>query len=289
MIRIGPAGWNYKDWAGIVYPVKRPRDFSEPGYLAQYFDTLEINTSFYGPPQPKSAARWVSSIAHNPNFRFTAKLYRAFTHERNASPEDERLVKEGMEPIAASNRLGALLLQFPISFKYTPENLEYVSRLQARFHDYALVLEVRHRSWDDEKVLDAVSELGIGMCNIDQPLIGRGLKPAAHVTSRVGYVRLHGRNYGNWFAENRSVAERYDYLYSIRELEPWAARVKAIAKHTEETYAVTNNHHVGKAVANAVELLALATNKPLKIAPEWMQHYPELKQLHAPEAESYLL
>src|SRR5947209_5855345 len=111
MIRIGPAGWNYKDWAGIVYPKTRPRDFSEPGYLAQYFDTLEINTSFYGPPLPKSAMRWVESVAHNRNFRFTAKMYRAFTHERNATPEDERLFKEGMNPIAANDRLGAILLQ----------------------------------------------------------------------------------------------------------------------------------------------------------------------------------
>src|SRR5580658_9207332 len=103
------------------YPVKRPRGFSEPGYLAEVFDTLEINTSFYGPPRPKSASAWVAAIAHNPNFKFTAKLYRAFTHQRNATPEDERLFKEGMEPIAAQDRLGALLMQFPVSFHQTPE------------------------------------------------------------------------------------------------------------------------------------------------------------------------
>lgn len=195
MIRIGPAGWNYKDWAGIVYPAKRPRGFSEPGYLAEVFDTLEINTSFYGPPRPKSATAWVDAIAHNPNFKFTAKLYRAFTHQRNATQEDERLFKNGMEPIAAKDRLGALLVQFPISFHHAPENLDYVARLQARFHEYPLVLEVRHRSWDDERVLSALSEMGIGVCNIDQPLIGKGLKPSSYVTSDVGYVRLHGRNY----------------------------------------------------------------------------------------------
>ncbi len=279
MIRIGPAGWNYKDWAGIVYPAKRPRSFSEPGYLAEVFDTLEINTSFYGPPRPKSAAAWVGAIAHNPNFKFTAKLYRAFTHQRNATAEDERLFKEGMEPIAAEDRLGALLIQFPISFHHTPENLDYVAGLQARFRDYPLVLEVRHRSWDDECVLAALSELGIGICNIDQPLIGKGLKPSSHVTADVGYVRLHGRNYQQWFSEKANVAERYDYLYSMQELEPWADRIKAIAKRSMDMYAVTNNHHVGKAIVNGVELAALLLNKPLKIPPQWAAHYPELKQV----------
>lgn len=148
-IRIGPAGWNYKDWAGIVYPAKRPRDFSEPGYLAQFFDTLEINTSFYGPPRAKSASAWVNAVAHNPNFKFTAKMYRAFTHERNATAEDERLFKEGMEPIASQDRLGAVLLQFPLSFRNTVENIDYISRLHARFREYSPVLEVRHQSWDE--------------------------------------------------------------------------------------------------------------------------------------------
>lgn len=278
MIRIGPAGWNYKDWAGIVYPAKRPRGFSEPGFLAEHFDTLEINTSFYGPPRAKSASAWVSAVSHNASFKFTAKLYRAFTHERNATQEDERLVKDGMEPLAAKDRLGALLLQFPISFKYTVENLDYITRLQVRFREYPLVLEVRHRSWDHTSVLDTLSGLGIGICNIDQPLIGKGLKPSSHATADVGYVRLHGRNYKQWFSEKASVAERYDYLYSMDELEPWADRVKAVAKHSRNVYAITNNHHVGKAIANALQLVSL-TGKAPKIAAEWIQHFPELKQL----------
>ena len=67
------------------------------------------------------------------------------------------------------------------------------------------------------------------MCNIDQPLIGKGMKPSSYATADVGYVRLHGRNYKQWFSESASVAERYDYLYSRGELDPWADRVKSIA------------------------------------------------------------
>jgi uncharacterized protein YecE (DUF72 family) len=143
------------------------------------------------------------------------------------------------------------------------------------------VLEVRHRSWDDERVLTALSELGIGICNIDQPLIGKGLKPSSHVTAPVGYVRLHGRNYKQWFSEKATVAERYDYLYSMQELEPWADRIQAIAQRSKDMYAVTNNHHVGKAIANGVELAALVLDKPLKIPSQWTAHCPELKQLAA--------
>src|SRR5262249_34676649 len=161
----------------------------------------------------QSTARWLEAIAANPDFRFTAKLYQTFTHSRDASSTDEQKFKEAMEPLAAGGRLGALLAQFPISFKYTPANLDYAVRLRARFRDGPLVMEVRHRSWNDAAVFEVLAEAEIGLCNIDQPLIGRALKPAAAATARIGYVRLHGRNYKNWFAENSSVADRYDYLY----------------------------------------------------------------------------
>jgi uncharacterized protein YecE (DUF72 family) len=280
LIRIGPAGWNYKDWAGIVYPVKRPKGFSEPGYLSQFFDALEINTSFYGPPRASTAKGWAEAVSGNPRFKFTAKLYKAFTHSRDATQQDEKLVKEGMEPLAAADRLGALLLQFPISFTHTPENLEYLLRLRARFDVYPLVLEVRHSSWNDARALELLAEWGIGICNIDQPLLGRALKPAAEVTSPlVGYVRLHGRNYKNWFSEKATVAERYEYLYSMRELEPWADRMKTVASRTQDTYGITNNHNIGKAVANAVELLALVRGRPVNMPPEWSERFPELGEL----------
>ncbi len=123
MIRIGTAGWQYKDWSGIVYPAKpRPRGFDELAFIAEYFDTVEINTSFYGPPRPSASKKWLESIANNPNFRFTAKLFRSFTHDRNPAPNDERDFKDGIAPIAEADRLGALLLQFPWSFKNTAEN-----------------------------------------------------------------------------------------------------------------------------------------------------------------------
>jgi len=137
---------------------------------------------------------------------------------------------------------------------------------------------VRHISWDDPQALDMLAELGIGFCNIDQPLIGRSLRPSAATTSPVGYVRLHGRNCKNWFAENQTVNDRYDYLYSVEELEPWVDRVKTVSLHAEDTYVVTNNHNLGKAVVNAFELTAFLSGWPVHAPEHLVSRYPVLEQ-----------
>ena len=93
MTRIGPAGWAYKDWWGVVYPAKKPRGFSEISYLAQYFDTIEINVTFYRPIHAEDRASWLQKIEPYPRFRFTAKLWRGFTHERNATAADEQRIQ----------------------------------------------------------------------------------------------------------------------------------------------------------------------------------------------------
>ncbi|HEX4807889.1 MAG TPA: DUF72 domain-containing protein [Bryobacteraceae bacterium] len=277
MIRIGPAGWKYKDWEGVVYPKLKPRGFDELAYLSRYFDAIEINTSYYGPPRPTTAKKWVESISENGNFRFTAKLFHSFTHERKPAPNDERDFKAGIAPIADGGRLGALLIQFPWSFKSSPENVEYLTGLQKRFSEYPLVVEVRHASWIEDDVLELLSELGVGICNIDQPLFHRSVQPAAHVTSRVGYVRLHGRNYMNWFSKKADVRERYDHLYSIDELEPWITRAKQVAEDTDDSYVVSNNHFLGKAVVNALEIASVLKEQPVPAPPQLLDHYPELK------------
>jgi uncharacterized protein YecE (DUF72 family) len=186
-----------------------------------------------------------------------------------------------MTPLLEANLLGAVLLQFPMSFKNSPESREYIAGLQRRFAEYPLVLEVRHGSWNDAAVLEMLSELGIGFCNIDQPLLGHALKPTARTTSPVSYVRLHGRNYKNWFAENQKSSDRYDYLYSVKELEPWADRVRTISeKRRESVFVVTNNHYEGKAVANALELSAMLTERELPEPPETLvTRYQELSGL----------
>jgi uncharacterized protein YecE (DUF72 family) len=225
-------------------------------------------------------------VAQNRRFTFTAKLYRVFTHERGkATAADEKAFREGVEPLAKAGRLGALLLQFPWSFKNTDDERSHLLNLLDRFKEYPLVLEVRHTSWNNPQVLEWLEERGVGICNVDQPLFSKSIKPAALITSTIGYVRLHGRNYQNWFRESAPRDERYNYLYSLEELDPWITRIKEVAKHTHETYVVTNNHFRGQAVVNALEIKSTIEEELVPAPGPLFEVYPRLEDSAIPEAE----
>jgi uncharacterized protein YecE (DUF72 family) len=286
-LRVGPAGWSYADWAGVVYPARKPRGFHEAAYLAEYFDTIEINTSFYQPLRPAMAWQWVERVAANPRFRFTAKLWQRFTHERNATAEDEKAVREGFDMLAGADRLGALLLQFPFSFHNTKENRQDLVRLLDRFRAYPLVVEVRHSTWNEPSFFEMLRARGVGFCNLDQPLIGRSMRPSDRVTAPVGYIRLHGRRYDTWFTDDPASPpeERYNYLYTPEELEPWAERIRRVREQARTTFVITNNHFQGKAIVNALQLIHLLTGAKVRL-PEPLRHrYPELETVAAEPAE----
>jgi len=281
LVRVGPAGWSYPDWSGYVYPTHRSKGFHEATYLAGFFDTIEINTSFYQPLRPDHAASWVDRVAANPAFLFTAKLWQRFTHDPSASAEDERAVRAGFDVLREAEKLGAVLLQFPFSFHRTPETVSYLTSVLKRFADYPLVVELRHSSWQTKETLALLSEHRAGFCNIDQPVIGHSLKPSAESTSQIGYVRLHGRRYDTWFSDDPTTPshERYNYLYSLEELDPWVARIHTIQKHTRNIFVVTNNHFQGKAVVNALQLIGILTGNKVKVPEPLRQHYPALERI----------
>ncbi|MGH9771023.1 MAG: DUF72 domain-containing protein [Candidatus Acidiferrales bacterium] len=281
-IRIGFAGWSYPDWNGVFYPKPRPRGFQELAYIAQFFSVVEINSSFYRPPRAEWAKKWIGQVERHPDFHFTAKLWQGFTHERNATAEDERVFRQGFSPLAAEHRLGALLLQFPWSFKNTPDDRAYLANLIQRFGDYPLVVEVRHASWNEAEIFAWLREQHVGMCGIDQPLIGKSLRPAAQATSAIGYVRLHGRNVERWFAKNANASERYDYLYSAGELLPWVKRIEEIAQKTAIVYVIANNHPDAKAVVNAFQLENLISGKAVQPPAILIEHYPHLAEITSP-------
>ncbi len=286
-IKIGPAGWSYKDWEGVVYPHKPGTRFDPLEYLAGFFDTIEINSSFYRPPAASTAKSWASRVATNREFTFSAKLHRIFTHERGkATAEDEKVFREGIDPLFNAGRLGALLLQFPWSFKNNDEDRVYLTKLLNRFKDYPLVLEVRHASWNDASVYGWLEERGVGICNIDQPLFSKSIRPAALTTSQVGYVRLHGRNYENWFREKAVRDERYNYLYSMDELEPWITRIREVASQTAETYVIANNHFRGQAVVNALEIKSILTEQRVPAPEPLFRKYPRLLESALPESDA---
>jgi uncharacterized protein YecE (DUF72 family) len=282
VVRVGPAGWSYEDWKGIVYGPDQPRSVHALDILCPLFDTVEVNSSFYRPPNPKHCTSWVAKVAANPRFKFTVKLWERFTHKRSETPTDADVAvfKEGIAPLAEAGKLGAILVQFPWSFKRTPENRRWLAMVAEAFAEYPLALEVRHASWNQPEVFEALTQRGIAFCNIDQPLFRDSLEATDAVTARVGYVRLHGRNAGDWFREEASRDDRYNYLYSEEELRPWVEKVERIREMVDEAYVITNNHYRGQAVVNALELqLGLGVTMSGTVPRHLIDEYPRLKRL----------
>lgn len=270
-IRIGPAGWSYTDWEGVVYPSHGSR-FDPLAYLASFFDTIEINSPFYRIPPPTHAKSWVRRVAANPSFRFTTKVFRGFTHEQ-ARPEQKDLdaFRQYLDPLMESGRLGAVLLQFPWSFRNTPETTDRLASLFREFESYPRAVEVRHASFQNDEFLAFLDGNGVSWVNVDQPLFHDSVKPAESSTGPIAYVRLHGRNYEKWFAHTESW-ERYNYLYSREELEPWAGRIASMAE-SKDAYVITNNHFRGQAIVNAGELKG-ALGLDATVPPALKEHYP---------------
>ncbi len=294
-IRVGTAGWSYKDWEGVFYPPGMSRRKQHPLELvARCFDVVEINTSFYGHIKPELAKLWARiASGANPGFLFTAKLHRSFTHSLlsaieptsaasiRPNDEDERLAREGLEALAATGKFGALLIQFPVSFKNTALNREYLETLLRQFIEFPRAVEVRHSTWNNPETISYFSERNVSFCNIDQPQIGRSLEPTTHVTSAIGYVRLHGRNYDQWFEAEKS-SDRYNYLYNASELVGWKERIEDIAQKAKMTFVITNNHFEAKAGVNALQLKHMLTGRRAQAPEPLLQHYPELKNIADP-------
>jgi len=290
-IRVGPAGWSYSDWAGIVYPARNRDGFHEAVYLSEFFDTIEINTSFYYPLQPGHCRHWIELVSANPRFMFTTKLWQRFTHDQTFDSADERAVRAGFDVLRDAGKLGAVLLQFPFSFHRNEENSSYLMKLLKRFSGYPLAVEMRHASWNEKSFYASLHERGAGFCNIDQPVIGRSMKPSERATAGVAYVRLHGRRYDTWFSDDPATppSERYNYLYSEEELEPWAARIRHVAEGAASTFVINNNHFEGKAIVNALQLIHLLSGAKVKVPEPLRQHYPQLDRIASePPAEPLL-
>ena len=289
MIRVGPAGWEYSDWAGRVYPDPPPPRFDRLAYLSCYFNTIEVNSTFYRPFPQDVAARWAERVEDRADFRFGVKLWRRFTHEREAAwtAEDVKAARAVPDRLAREGRLGAALLQFPWSFKRSDADEEWLRGLFRAFTGLPLVVEVRHASWDAPDFLAELADEGVGFVNVDQPLFRRSIRPSAVTTSPVGYIRVHGRNWKDWFRKGAGRDARYDYLYTAAELTPWAQRAKAMSasrastnaadvpSYVPEIFVVTNNHFQGKAVANAAMLESMIEDRKVEVPPELRRTYED--------------
>jgi uncharacterized protein YecE (DUF72 family) len=288
-IRVGVAGWDYPDWKGVLYPAPKPKGFDPVRYLAQYLDLIEINSTFYRPASKDVAKKWADRVADLEHFRYTAKIYRRFTHERDTAwkAAEVKEVTAGMRELQKAGVLDALLLQFPWSFRNTETNREWLADLVDAFGEFPLAAEVRHEGWNDPEFYAWLAENGVGFVNLDQPLFKKSIKPSARATSHVGYVRVHGRNYSDWFRKGAGRDARYDYLYSPEELKPWVERTEDVAgeRGTETVDVVFNNHYKAQAVVNGIQFKSLLAGEKVDAPAILYENYAsELKKFARPES-----
>jgi len=298
-VRIGTSGWSYPGgegtWNGVFYPAAgtRPRGsgrFDELRFYAEHFDTVEVNSTFYRIPSVSTAQSWARRTP--PGFEFSLKLFQKFTHPgmfhkaTGADPLDlgQKDVDEfraALDPLASAGKLGALLAQFPASFKNEPDARGYLEWLLERFREYPVAVELRHRSWSDQpqETLRLLAAFGAAWTQIDEPKfrfsIRQNLLPNVKTFY---YLRLHGRNAAQWWKHEKS-EDRYNYLYSAAELEPFAEAVKeATKREVRKAYLYANNHFSAKSVANAAILKhQLGQDVPGEYPPEMVVRYPDLQ------------
>jgi len=303
-LKIGTSGWSYPggrgSWNGVFYPVppvagaQRPRapsrgGFDELAYYAERFDTVEVNSTFYRVPATHVAASWARRTPSG--FEFSVKLYQKFTHpamfaEASAGADatvraaDVDAFRQALDPLASAGKLGPLLAQFPPAFTATPEALEYLGWLLHAFRDYRLAVELRHRTWSDrrEETLALLDGHEAAWVQIDEPKfrfsIRQDFRPNV---PGFAYMRLHGRNAAQWW-DHDAAEDRYNYLYSAEELEPFAEAARAARQLVRKLYLYMNNHFEAKAVANAV-MLKQRLDVPItgEYAAAFVERYPALR------------
>lgn len=262
---IGTAGWSYPHWNGVVYPKLQGLGNHPLDLVSKHLGVVEINSSFYQFLKPELVKLWMKKVSARPDFQFTAKLHQRFTHARVLEDAEVSAFKDGLFPLLKGRRMGALLMQFPWSFRFTAENQDFLIRLRRAFHEFPLVAEMRHSSWMAEEAVGTFLDYKIGFCNIDQPEYTRAMPPTSLLTSGVGYVRLHGRNPSNTLgsygrdAQYAARLRQHDYLYTAAELKAWARRIEHISRFAERTFVVFNNDAGGKSFVNALQMQAELT------------------------------
>jgi uncharacterized protein YecE (DUF72 family) len=261
-IHVGTSGWSYPKgegtWKGFFYP---PGKINELEYYSQYFNTVEINSSFYRPPNPGYVYNWARRVPAG--FLFAMKLWQKFTHpgmyrsatgeEAIISQRDVDVFRSSVEPLARSGKLGALLAQFPPSFKNDAYGMQILGAVAKTFGEYPLAVELRHRSWsDDESTAGLLQGNNVAWVQIDEPKFSTSLAPEVPVTADIAYFRFHGRNAQDWWSGNSE--SRYRYLYPPEEIKELGRRVKDAAEKARLMLAYFNNHWQAYAPRNANDL-----------------------------------
>jgi len=266
MIFVGTSGYSYPAWRGSFYPWEMKRGDMLP-YYARRFPAVELNFTYYGIPHPSVFERMVERTPEG--FSFAVKLNSAITHEKNTEAIVE--FSDSIAPLRKSGRMCALLGQFPHGFSRSRRNMEYLRLLRKMLPDDEIVVEFRNDTWERKGVLNFLMDEALGYCCVDEPKIPGLLRPSAVATTPMGYIRFHSRNGTKWYEGGK---ERYNYLFSKKELGEWVPRVKALVDDVEKIYIFFNNCHAGHAAVNATELQEMfrELNLPVSLpSPEFPQ------------------
>ena len=281
VLRIGTSGWSYPPntgpgtWTGVFYPLSKTDELK---FYSRFFNTVEINSTFYRPCSPRTAESWVKRTPDD--FEFTVKAWRQFTHEKSEwNPAEAEEFTSGILPLIEAQKLGCILFQFPASFRYTPETLDRLKSVLDHFGNYPKAVELRHRSWQD--AWPTLESFNATPAFIDEPKFRDSIRQDLEAAAgKILYIRFHGRNFEKWWRhEHRD--ERYDYLYKPEDLQPYAVRLKSILenKDIQRAYIFFNNHPGAKAVANAVMLRAqLDVPVTAELPDRLVGRFPELRQ-----------
>jgi len=292
-VRVGTSGWSYPSgagtWNGIFYPEKKSKGFDELAFYAEHFDTVEVNSSFYRVPAIKTTTEWARRTPGK--FEFSLKLFQKFTHPdmflkatgKDPSDVDRKDVDEfraALDPLASAGKLGALLAQFPASFKNEPGSRDYLAWLLHAFREYSVAVELRHRSFSDDpaETMKVLAESGAALVQIDEPKFKTSIQQDLLPNVKTFYyLRLHGRNAAQWWKHDKS-EDRYNYLYTASELEPFVEAAEEASRDVKKAYMYANNHFSAKSVANAATIKhKLGQELPGEYPEPFVQRYPDLK------------
>jgi uncharacterized protein YecE (DUF72 family) len=293
-ILVGTSGWSYPSgsgtWNGVFYPKKRA-GFDELTFYAEHFDTVEVNSSFYRVPAVNAVRAWADRTPAN--FEFSLKLYQKFTHPdmflkatgqdpADLGGQDVDGFRAAIDPLADAGKLGALLAQFPASFRNDANARGYLEWLLNAFKDYQVAVELRHRSFSEDPVetMQILSGHGAALVQIDEPKFKDSIRQNRRPNVKTFYyMRLHGRNAAEWWSHEKS-EDRYNYLYANAELDPIVEDVEEASREAKKTYVYANNHFSAKSVANAVTIKNKLGQPIQGDYPETLvERYPDLKSL----------
>ena len=245
---LGTSGYSFPHWKGVFYPQRiRGKDWLR--YYALAFNSVEINSTYYGILSPKTTEAMAGAVPSG--FSFSVKLHSSMTHGRNAGPGEWRMFLEMLEPFRERGMMGPVLAQFPWSFPLEESSFQWLESISESLGELEKAVEFRRSAWYGTEPLERVGGMGFAPVSVDLPAL-EGL-PDTGLLQAGGtvYLRLHGRNGEKWWGNTQ---ERYDYHYSAGELTAWAEKLRNLSAPAAKCYVFFNNCHMGKAALNARDM-----------------------------------